>query len=72
MSELNLLLWSGWCGVLGSLAVLAITQIYWKLTIKQYTTSSSLLEQHIAIKELQDDVVTLRLQVIALQAHINE
>lgn len=72
MSELYILIWSAIGGSITTMAIIAITQLYWQQSIKQYDISDSLLEQHIAIKELEDDVITLRMQVIALQAHINE
>lgn len=72
MIEIHVLILSMISGGLSAVIIMAITKFYWTKTIKKYTTAGSLLEQHIAINEIEDDIVTLRLQVIALQAYMNQ
>lgn len=72
MNELHVLMLSIIGGSVSAAVIMSVTKFYWTKTIKKYKTAGSLLEQHIAINEIQDDIVTIRLQVIALQAYMNQ
>lgn len=55
-------------GILGSGLVILTTLFHFQQTVKQHVKIKVKLKEMIDVKRLQDDVNTLRIQVVALQS----
>lgn len=58
-AEINIILSGFWGGLIASMFILSVTQIYWKLTIKKYN------------KSRPDDIDALRMRICSLETIIN-
>jgi len=57
-------------GMMGSILVLSITWNYWMWLHKKYKVAAVGFKQSLSITQMREEILTLKLQVGALQAQI--
>lgn len=70
MGEINVLLLGVCGGFISALGALAITQFYWKKSIRNRANDGMYELSSVTVQRINDDIATLRMQVAALHTAV--